>query len=76
MFKAITDKTKNWLRRMAVKRLFTIDQSRGWIPVFQESYIGAFQIDDPVSLGDALEKYPINFNGFIVLTGCATLCFV
>jgi len=54
MFKTITSKTKYWLRRMAVKSLFPVDQSRGWIPVFQESYIGAFQIDDPVSLGDAL----------------------
>jgi len=54
MFKKITNGTKHWLRRMAVKSLFPADQSRGWIPVFQESYIGAFQIDDPVSLGDAL----------------------
>jgi len=54
MFKTITSKTKHWLRRMAVKSLFPADQSRGWIPVFQESYMGAFQIDDPVSLGDAL----------------------
>lgn len=54
MFKAITKKTKRWLRRMAVKSLFPANQSRGWIPVFQESYMGAFQIDDPVSLGTAL----------------------
>jgi len=54
MFKMIVGKAKHWLRRMAVKSLFPADQSRGWIPVFQESYIGAFQIDDPVSLGDAL----------------------
>jgi HK97 family phage portal protein len=45
---------KQWLSRMALKSLSPVDQSRGWIPVFQESYMGAFQIDDPVSLGDAL----------------------
>jgi len=54
VFKKITGRAKHWLRRMAVKSLFPADQSRSWIPVFQESYIGAFQIDDPVSLGDAL----------------------
>lgn len=47
-------KIKQRRRRPAVKSLFPVDQSRGWIPVFQESYLGAFQADDPVSLGDAL----------------------
>lgn len=51
----ITSKgVKNALRRLAVKTLFPVDDSRGWIPVFQEAYTGAFQVDDPIPLGDAL----------------------
>jgi HK97 family phage portal protein len=49
---------KQWLARLIVKRLFPVDQSRGWVPVFQEGYLGAFQADDPVSLNDAL-AHPI-----------------
>lgn len=47
-------KFKNWILRAALKSMYPVDQSRGWIPIFQESYTGAFQLDDPVSLGDAL----------------------
>lgn len=50
----ITKRIKNGLRRLAVKTLFPVDDSRGWIPVFQESFLGAFQTDDPIALGDAL----------------------
>lgn len=50
----IRKKIKNGLRRLAIKTLFPVDDSRGWIPVFQESFIGAFQTDDPIALGDAL----------------------
>lgn len=47
-------KIKKILRKWVIKTLFPVDQSRGWLPIFQESYVGAFQTDDPVSLGDAL----------------------
>ena len=49
---------KQWLQKkmvqMALKMLAPVDSSRGWIPLLQESYLGAFQADDPVSLQDAL----------------------
>lgn len=36
------------------KSYSTVDSSRGWLTVFQEGYLGAFQADDPVTLQDAL----------------------
>ena len=45
---------KRWLRKKILKALAPVDGSRGWIPLLQESYIGAFQADNPVSLQDAL----------------------
>lgn len=50
----IPRRIKNGLRRLAIKTLFPVDDSRGWIPIIQESYTGAFQVDDPISLGSAL----------------------
>lgn len=47
-------KFKQWLRRLAVKTLFPVDQSRGWIPIVQESFLGAFQTDTTVTLDTAL----------------------
>ena len=47
-------KFKNWFPLVLRKGIFPVDQSRGWIPVFQESYMGAFQLDESLSLGDAL----------------------
>lgn len=45
---------KQWLRRWLVKDLQSVDSSRGWTPLFQEWYTGAFQADDPVTLADAM----------------------
>lgn len=45
---------KDFLRRVAVKTLFPVDDTRGWYPVFQEWSLGTFQTDDPVALSTAL----------------------
>ena len=47
-------KFKQWLRKLAIKTLFPVDQNRGWIPIVQESFLGAFQTDTTVSLENAL----------------------
>lgn len=45
---------KGFLRKFLLKALQPVDSSRGWIPLLQEAYTGAFQADDPVNLQDAL----------------------
>ena len=45
---------KQWVLNKIIKALAPVDSSRGWIPILQEGYLGAFQADDPVSLQDAL----------------------
>jgi HK97 family phage portal protein len=49
---------KQWMQKqvtkLALKMLAPVDSSRGWIPILQEGYLGAFQADDPVTLSDAL----------------------
>jgi len=42
------------VEQVVQKMLAPIDSSRGWIPLIQESYLGAFQADDPIALQDAL----------------------
>lgn len=49
---------QSWLQKkiadFMVKTLSSVDSSRGWVPIFQESYLGAFQADDPLAVSDAL----------------------
>lgn len=47
-------KIKQWVLKKLIKALAPVDSSRGWIPILQEGYLGAFQADDPVTLSDAL----------------------
>lgn len=51
---------KQWVLKKLIKALAPVDSSRGWIPILQEGYLGAFQADDPVTLSDAL-AHPIVF---------------
>lgn len=49
---------QNWFQKqitkLALKMLAPVDSSRGWLPLLHESYLGAFQADDPLALQDAL----------------------
>lgn len=46
---------RSWLKgKFSKKSLMPVDGSRGWIPLVMESYLGAFQQDEIVSLSTAL----------------------
>lgn len=46
---------RSWLKgKFSKKSLMPVDGSRGWIPLIHESYMGAFQQDEIVSLSTAL----------------------
>lgn len=47
-------KIKQFLQCVARGALSSIDNSRGWVPIIQESTLGAFQMDDMVALGNSL----------------------
>lgn len=47
--------TSKSLRDLTLKTLFPVDNSSGWIDLVTESYLGAFQTDDPIPLGSALQ---------------------
>jgi len=48
------NRVKQWLRRLAIKTLFPVDQSRGWVSIIHESFLGAFQTHTPLSLNNSL----------------------
>lgn len=49
---------KKWFEKQIIsivkKSLTPVDSSQGWIPLVQESYLGAFQANETLSLQDAL----------------------
>lgn len=47
-------KIKQFLQSVVKSALSTVDSSRGWIPIIQESTLGAFQMDNTIALGNSL----------------------